>query len=210
MVERPDRNSTGHPRKTPAAKGARPICRLYLICVPPWPLEEDKPLPRDVINPPGLPAVNPTYNQAIRANGFVFVAGQIGIVPGTGRLVSDDIAEQARQALDNTATVLEAAGSSLSKIVSSSLFLTEFEQLSRKRRLFEVFPASRTGQVRLWRHNTLRRRQIRDTGHCTGVGSNRFWKEAKGGHALPIRSSSTSDCRRDPPGLSPGGIRLRH
>ena len=96
-------------------------------------------MPRDVINPPGLPAVNPTYNQAIRANGFVFVAGQIGIVPGTGRLVSDDIAEQARQALDNTATVLEAAGSSLSKIVSSSLFLTEFEQLSRVNAVYSKY-----------------------------------------------------------------------
>jgi hypothetical protein len=47
-----------------------------------------------------LPALNPTYSQAIQANGFVFVAGQIGNVPGTGKLVSDDIAEQARQALD--------------------------------------------------------------------------------------------------------------
>ena len=82
-------------------------------------------MPRDIINPPGLPAVNPTYSQAIRANGFVFVAGQIGNVPGTGKLVSDDIAEQARQALDNTATILQAAGSSLSQVVSSNLYLTE-------------------------------------------------------------------------------------
>jgi 2-iminobutanoate/2-iminopropanoate deaminase len=86
---------------------------------------------REIINPPGLPAINPTYSQAIRANGFIFVAGQIGTVPGTGKLVSDDIAEQARQALQNTATILEAAGSSLSKVVASSLFLTEFDQLAR-------------------------------------------------------------------------------
>ena len=96
-------------------------------------------MPRDVINPPGLPAVNATYNQAVRANGFVFVAGQIGIMPGTGKLVSDDIAEQARQALDNTATVLAAAGSTLSKVVSSSLFLTEFEQLSRVNAIYSKY-----------------------------------------------------------------------
>jgi 2-iminobutanoate/2-iminopropanoate deaminase len=130
-------------------------------------------LPRDIINPPGLPALNPTYSQAIRANGFVFVAGQIGNVPGTGKLVSDDIAEQARQALDNTATVLEAAGSSLSKVVSSSLFLMEFHQLSRVNAIYSIFPSGRAGQVRVWRHNTLRRREIRNTGHCTGIVSNR-------------------------------------
>ena len=100
---------------------------------------QEQTLPRDIINPPGLPAENPTYSQAIRANGFVFVAGQIGTMPGTGKLVSDDIAEQARQALHNTATILEAAGSSLSKVVSSSLFLTEFDQLSRVNAVYSKY-----------------------------------------------------------------------
>jgi 2-iminobutanoate/2-iminopropanoate deaminase len=86
-----------------------------------------------------MPAANSTYSQAIRANGFVFVAGQIGTVPGTGKLISDDIAEQARQALQNTAAILEAAGSSLSKVVSSSLFLTEFDQLSRVNAVYGTY-----------------------------------------------------------------------
>jgi 2-iminobutanoate/2-iminopropanoate deaminase len=58
-------------------------------------------LNREAINSPGLPAANATYSQAIRANGFIFVAGQIGTDPKTGKFVSDDIADQARQALDN-------------------------------------------------------------------------------------------------------------
>ena len=49
---------------------------------------------REVINPPELPTVNPTYSQAIKANGMIFVAGQIGIDPATGKLISSDIAEQ--------------------------------------------------------------------------------------------------------------------
>jgi hypothetical protein len=49
--------------------------------------------------------VNPTYSQAIKANGMIFVAGQIGIDPATGKLISSDIAEQARQAIENTATI---------------------------------------------------------------------------------------------------------
>ena len=56
-------------------------------CVLPRTPAEGNSLPRDIIIPPGLLAVNSTYSQAVRANGFVFVAGQIGIVPGTGKLV---------------------------------------------------------------------------------------------------------------------------
>jgi 2-iminobutanoate/2-iminopropanoate deaminase len=96
---------------------------------------------REVINPQELPAVNPTYSQAIKANGLVFVAGQIGIDPATGKLISGDIAEQARQAMENTATILRAAGSSLEKVVSTTLYLTEFEQLGKVNTVYaEYFP----------------------------------------------------------------------
>ena len=83
---------------------------------------------REVINPQELPAVNSTYSQAIKANGMIFVAGQIGLDPATGKLISSDIAEQARQAIENTAVILKAAGSSLANVVSTTLYLTEFDQ----------------------------------------------------------------------------------
>ena len=86
---------------------------------------------RIVINPPTLPSVNPTYSQAIHANGFVFVAGQIGLDPATGKLVGDDVADQTRQTIKNIAAILSAAGSSLEKVVSASVYLTEFDQLAR-------------------------------------------------------------------------------
>jgi len=96
---------------------------------------------REVINPKELPTVNPTYSQAIKANGLVFVAGQIGIDPATGKLISSDIAEQARQAIENTATILKAAGSSLENVVSTTLYLTEFEQLGKVNTVYaEYFP----------------------------------------------------------------------
>jgi 2-iminobutanoate/2-iminopropanoate deaminase len=98
---------------------------------------------RTVINPPDLPAANATYSQAISALGFLFVSGQIGADPKTGRLVDEDIAEQARQALDNTAAILQAAGSSLERVVSASLYLTEFDQLARVNQVYaRYFPAS--------------------------------------------------------------------
>lgn len=96
---------------------------------------------RDVVNPPEMPAVNPTYSQAIKANGFVFVAGQIGLDPATSKLASSDIGEQAQQAIENTATILKAAGSSLAKVVSANLYLTEFDQLARVNAVYaKYFP----------------------------------------------------------------------
>jgi 2-iminobutanoate/2-iminopropanoate deaminase len=96
---------------------------------------------REVINPQELPSVNPTYSQAIKANGLVFVAGQIGIDPATGKLISSDIAEQACQAIENTATILKAAGSSLENVVSTTLYLTEFEQLGKVNAVYaKYFP----------------------------------------------------------------------
>lgn len=90
-----------------------------------------------------MPSANATYSQAIQALGFVFVSGQIGTDPKTGRLIGDDIAEQTRQALENTKAILESAGSSLEKVVSSSLFLTEFDQLSRVNQVYaQYFPVS--------------------------------------------------------------------
>ncbi len=129
---------------------------------------------REVINPQELPAVNSTYSQAIKANGMIFVAGQIGLGPATGKLVSSDIAEQARQAIENTAMILKAAGSSLANVVSTTLYLTEFDQLGRvnTRCRRRILSASRTGEAFLRRERALRRRQIRDPGHCRISGRN--------------------------------------
>src|SRR6266849_9901962 len=96
---------------------------------------------RNVIQPADMPSANPTYSQAIQTAGFIFVSGQIGIDPATGRLVDDDISVQARQALDNTAAILKAAGSSMEQVVSANLYLTEFDELSRVNQVYgQYFP----------------------------------------------------------------------
>lgn len=94
---------------------------------------------REAINPIEMPALNPTYSQAIRANGFIFVSGQIGVDPKTGKLISDDIAGQTRQAIENVARILEAAGSSLQRVVSASLFLTEFDHLPQVNAIYAEY-----------------------------------------------------------------------
>ena len=66
------------------------------------------------------------YSQAISAGGFVFVAGQVGLQPDHGELVGETIQEQTEQALANLKAILEAAGSSLDRIVKTTVYLDDF------------------------------------------------------------------------------------
>ena len=66
------------------------------------------------------------YNQAIVAAELVFVAGQLGLRPGD-TAVAGDIGEQTEQALANLAAILEAAGSSMDKLVKTSVFLADLD-----------------------------------------------------------------------------------
>jgi 2-iminobutanoate/2-iminopropanoate deaminase len=65
------------------------------------------------------------YSQAIKANGFVFVAGQVGIKPDDPQPVGDGISEQTEQTLANLRAILEAAGSGMDKLVKTTVFLTD-------------------------------------------------------------------------------------
>jgi 2-iminobutanoate/2-iminopropanoate deaminase len=67
------------------------------------------------------------YSQAIKANGFVFVAGQVGIKPDDPTPVSDTIREQTEQTLTNLRAILEAAGSGMDKLVKTTVFLTNLD-----------------------------------------------------------------------------------
>ncbi|GAB4516280.1 MAG: RidA family protein [Anaerolineae bacterium] len=73
-------------------------------------------------NAPG--AVGP-YSQAVVANGFVFTAGQVGLIPGTKTLAEGGIQGQTRQVLENLKAVLEAAGTSLEQVVKATVFLSD-------------------------------------------------------------------------------------
>ncbi len=74
---------------------------------------------------PGYPAPHSPYSHAVVANGFVFVSGQISVGPGGGPtdIVGTTMQEQTRQALRNVETILEAAGSSLDRIVKITVLL---------------------------------------------------------------------------------------
>jgi 2-iminobutanoate/2-iminopropanoate deaminase len=78
---------------------------------------------RDVIATKDAPQAIGPYSQAIRANGFVFVSGQVSIDPATQQVIEGTVAEQTDRVLKNLAAILTAAGSSLEKVVRSTVFL---------------------------------------------------------------------------------------
>ena len=108
-------------------------------------------------NAPG--AIGP-YSQGIKANGFVFASGQIGLEPATGELVEGGIEEQSRQALLNVKNVLEAAGSSLDKVVKTTVFLKDINDFATMNAVYSEFfkadcPARSAVQVAALPKNAL-------------------------------------------------------
>ena len=78
---------------------------------------------RDVISTNDGPRAIGPYSQAIRANGFVFVSGQVAIDPASQQVISGDVAAQTDRVLKNLSGILKAAGSGLEKVVRSTVFL---------------------------------------------------------------------------------------
>ena len=65
------------------------------------------------------------YSQAVRAGGLVFVSGQLALRPGSSEIVGDAIEEQTEQVFSNLGAILDAAGSSLERIVKTTVFLVD-------------------------------------------------------------------------------------
>jgi 2-iminobutanoate/2-iminopropanoate deaminase len=83
-------------------------------------------------------AIGP-YSQAIKAGGFVFASGQIAIDPGTGQFVAGGVVEQTEQVLKNLSAVLEAAGSSLSHVVKTTVFLADMKEFTAMNEVYGKF-----------------------------------------------------------------------
>ncbi len=99
----------------------------------------------------GPKAIGP-YSQAVRANGFVFVSGQIALDPGTQELVPGDITAQTERVLENVKGILQAAGSSLEKVVRATVFLADMSEFASMNQVYaryfrQAFPARSTVQA---------------------------------------------------------------
>jgi 2-iminobutanoate/2-iminopropanoate deaminase len=99
-------------------------------------------MPRHIIQTPDAPS-SPNYSQAVRAAGLVFVSGTPPIDASTGKIVGDTIQEQTHQCLQNISTILQAAGTSLDKIVSATVvILEESEFAGMNEEWIKWFPAN--------------------------------------------------------------------
>ncbi len=70
------------------------------------------------------------YSQAIRANGFLFLSGQIPLIPGSEELLEGSIEDQTRRALENIKGVLEEAGTSFEKVVKCTVYLSDMNDFA--------------------------------------------------------------------------------
>ena len=89
----------------------------------------------------GTKAIGP-YSQAIKANGFVFVSGQVALDPVTNTLVSGDVGFQTDRVMKNLKGILTAAGTSLEKVVKSSVFLKNMNDFSAMNEVYGKYFAS--------------------------------------------------------------------
>ncbi|MEF3276016.1 MAG: RidA family protein [Chloroflexus sp.] len=85
---------------------------------------------RTQITTNAAPAAIGPYSQAIRAGNLIFVSGQLPINPTTGEMISDDIGAMTRQIFTNIAAILQAAGSSLDRIVKTTVFLADLNDFA--------------------------------------------------------------------------------
>ena len=104
---------------------------------------------RKIIKTAAAPPAPPTYSQAVVAAGLIFVSGTGPVDPATGKIKGDTIQEQTRQCLTNIAAILQAAGSSLDKVVSATVIVLEEEDFAGMNeewvRWFPTDPPARQG-----------------------------------------------------------------
>lgn len=109
-------------------------------------------MPRETVKSDAAPEPIGPYSHAVKANGFVFVSGMVGLDPRTGQMVGQDIKTQTRRALANVKAVVEAAGSSMDRVMKCTVFLKDMNDFGPMNEEYgsyfkELPPARSTVQV---------------------------------------------------------------
>lgn len=94
---------------------------------------------KKVLSTKKAPAAIGPYSQAIRAQGFLFLSGQVALRPESGELVAGDVRAQTEQVLNNLKAVLEAAGSSLAAVVKTTVFLADMNDFAAMNEVYGGF-----------------------------------------------------------------------
>jgi 2-iminobutanoate/2-iminopropanoate deaminase len=103
---------------------------------------------RDIVATNEAPKAIGPYSQAVKANGFVFVSGQVAFDPATGQIIEGDVAVQTERVLKNISAILQAAGSGMEKVVRAGVFLKNMNDFARMNDVYGKFwteaPPART------------------------------------------------------------------
>ena len=94
---------------------------------------------RKIVSTPDAPQAIGPYSQAVKANGFVFVSGQIAIDPATGQVITGDVAAQTERVCKNLAAILSAAGTSLDRAVKTTVYLKDMGDFARMNDVYAKF-----------------------------------------------------------------------
>lgn len=96
---------------------------------------------KDVISTEKAPKAIGPYSQAVRANGFLFTAGQVALDPATGNVVEGDVAAQTARVMENLKAIVEAAGSRLEHAVKATVYLRDMGDFSAMNEVYgKYFP----------------------------------------------------------------------
>jgi 2-iminobutanoate/2-iminopropanoate deaminase len=94
---------------------------------------------KEIINPKNTPAPIGPYSKGVKCKGFIFVGGQLPVNPKTEKLVEGCIKEQTKQSLENVKTILEDGGSSLEKIVKTTVYLKDMNDFNDMNEVYKQF-----------------------------------------------------------------------
>lgn len=109
---------------------------LFFVCIIACSQTEPE---RQVISSPDAPAAIGPYSQAVQTGNMLFLAGQLGIDPETGKFAGADFESQARQALDNQKAVLTYAGFGLADVVQCQVFVTDLENYPVFNKIYQEY-----------------------------------------------------------------------
>ena len=107
---------------------------------------------REAISTPNAPKAIGPYSQAIKANGLVFISGQVCFDPASGNLISGGIDQQTEQVMKNLSAILQAAGSGWDKVVKTTVYLKNMSEFGQMNEVYGKFlqgapPARSTVEV---------------------------------------------------------------
>ena len=94
---------------------------------------------KKIVNTKDAPAPIGPYSQAVSANGFLFISGQVAINPATGNVEASNVNEETQQVMQNLSAILENAGLSFDNVVKTTIFLTDMSLFGTVNEIYGSF-----------------------------------------------------------------------